>query len=263
MGKVVSIFSTKGGTGKSLLAVNLATIFAQRGQSVLVVDADSQGNTTTTLCGRGDHHPGLAPLLLNLVSIHQTVRPTATGPGVDIIPGGPDLADAAANLASVLVGRDLRLRQSGISQLGYDWVLIDCPPERSVLTVNALAASDGLIVPVDGSLYGVDGLSGAHALASQISQFLPDPARPGAPSLMGIVLNKVSKNKTHSQLESQLRQVHGPLVLGVIPSAVAADTATFAGLPLVLHSPKSTVAAELMKIADVLTGKKGKAHVAA
>ena len=262
MGKIVSIFSTKGGTGKSLLAVNLATVLAQRGQRVLVVDSDAQGNSTTTLCGRGDHHPGLAPLLMNLVGIHATIRPAATAPGVDIIPGGADLADAAANLATLLVGRDVRLRQSGMDQLGYDWVLIDCPPERSVLTVNALAASDGLIIPVDGSLYGVDGLTGAHTLASQIAQYMPNPAKPGCPALLGIVLNKLAKNKTHTQLESQIRSVHGALLLGVIPNAVAADSATFAGMPLVLHSPKSTVSAEIEKIATVLM-RKGTANVAA
>jgi chromosome partitioning protein len=262
MGKIVSIFSTKGGTGKSLIAVNVATLLAQRRQRVLVIDSDAQGNSTTTLCGRGDHHPGLAPLLMKLVGVHETIRPTATAPGVDIIPGGPDLSDAAANLATQLVGRDLRLRQSGIDQLGYDWVLIDCPPERSTLTVNALAASDGLIVPVDGSLYGVDGLTGAYTLASQIAQYIPNPSKPGCPALVGIVLNKLAKNKTHNQLESQIRSVHGGLLLGVIPNAIAADSATFAGVPLVLHSPKSTVSAELEKITANLL-KMGAPNVAA
>lgn len=257
MGRIVSVFSTKGGTGKSLICVNLATVLAQRGQTVLVIDADAQGNTSTTLLGRGDHHPGLAPLLLELVTIKDTVRPSNSAPGVDVIPGGHDLSDTTVALATVLAGRDLRLRNSGVAELGYDWVLIDCPPERSTLTVNALAASDGVIIPVDGSLHGVDGITGAATMAAMIRKALPNPRNPAAPQVDGIVMNRVAKNKTHAELEASLRAAHGGLVLGVIPAGIAADSATFKCMPVVLHSPASPITKEIERIAGrILEGKR-------
>lgn len=156
----IAIINNKGGTGKTTTCVNLAAALAGSGWRVLLVDLDSQASASLSLgVARSDLAPSAAHLLFGSISAEQAIRDSDI-PNLDLLTGHMDLASADLMLADVR-GRELRLLQ-GLSRVRdvYNFVLFDCPPSLSMLSINALVASDRYIVPMTAEYLALEGLIG-------------------------------------------------------------------------------------------------------
>lgn len=159
MAHIFCIANQKGGVGKTTTAVNLAAALALRGQRVLFVDLDPQGNGTMG-CGIDKHDVecSVYQLLLGLKSFKDVVRHSESG-GFDVLPANRELSGAEIELISVRE-RDQRLKKTLAPLLtNYDFVLIDCPPSLSMLTMNALCCAEGVIVPMQCEYFALEGLT--------------------------------------------------------------------------------------------------------
>ena len=155
---IYAVANQKGGVGKTTTAVNLAACLAEAGSSVVLVDLDPQGNATSGLGGVPDDHPTMAEVILDGVPFRDVLLPTRV-PNLSLAPGGGGLAGAAVELPN-RQGREGVLREALSASAGeYDYVFIDCPPSLDLLTINALAAADRLVVPVQCEYYALEGLT--------------------------------------------------------------------------------------------------------
>ena len=159
MGKIIAISNQKGGVGKSTTAINLAAALAEKGQKILAVDMDPQGNMTS---GMGIEKAGVERSVYDLlggeVSAKEVIEKTAYE-NLSLIPATEDLAGAEIELLDAS-NREQRLKK-GLSTVkkNYDFVIIDCPPSLSLLTINALTAADAVIIPIQCEYYALEGLS--------------------------------------------------------------------------------------------------------
>jgi chromosome partitioning protein len=250
MGRTIAIFSEKGGVGKSTLAINLGAALAAAGRGVLVIDADSQANasdivTDGLMLGEDSD---LSAVLLDECEAENAVVWSESF-GLSIIPAGNRLADTQADMVN-LPGRDTRLRLALAGMRDrFDYILIDCPPGRGLLAIAALAAADEVLIPTDPSRGGLVGVQRAIDLANQVRRYCADAARPGAPGIMGVVLNRCQKNKTHQQCAADLAAGYGPLFIATIPQAVAVDASGLDARAIVLMAPTNPAAEAIANLA--------------
>jgi chromosome partitioning protein len=158
MGKTIAVLNQKGGVGKTTTAVNVAAYLAKRGKSVLLVDFDPQGNATSGLGidTKQLNQTVYDALVDESVDICNIVRPTHFAAQLHVLPSGADLAAAEMNLVS-LPNKEYQLRRV-LDGATHDYILIDCPPSLGILTVNALAAADYVLVPVQAEYYALEGI---------------------------------------------------------------------------------------------------------
>lgn len=159
MAYVISIVNQKGGVGKTTTAVNLGAFLAKKRKKVLIIDLDPQGNATS---GYGFDKSGLEntvyDLLVNEEDISTVITPTSVK-NVDMCPTNINLAGAEVELVSA-ISRETILKRAIEPVLdNYDYIIIDCPPSLGLLTINALAACEGVIVPIQGEYYALEGLT--------------------------------------------------------------------------------------------------------
>src|SRR5688572_29108302 len=157
-GRVVTFVNQKGGVGKTTTAVSLAAALGRRGQRVLLVDLDPQANASSALGVETADRLGIYDALLDEVPAAQCIV-TAPNESVDLIPASAGLAGAEVELVPVMA-RERRLANT-LQPLrkSYDWILVDCPPSLGLLTINALTASDHVIIPVQCEYMALEGLS--------------------------------------------------------------------------------------------------------
>jgi chromosome partitioning protein len=228
-GRLVAVANQKGGVGKTTTAVNLAAALADAGRKVLLVDVDPQGNATTHLgLGQAERRVSLYDVLLGRVSAAKAVQATAIA-RLDVLPSVVDLSAVEVELAQD-TERNLRLK-SALEPLraAYDLVLVDCPPSLGVLTVNALAAADGVMIPLQCEFFALEGLSMILRTVDRV--------RRGSNSKLkieGIVLTMYDRrNNLSDQVAADVRGFMGGRVFAtVIPRNVRISEAPSYGQPV-------------------------------
>jgi chromosome partitioning protein len=232
----IAVANQKGGVGKSTTAVNLGAYLALAGARVLVVDLDTQGNAST---GLGLDHRQIEPSVYDVLmgdsdaasAIHKT--PVEN---LDVLPSTIDLAGAEVELVNAF-SRETRLRQAlGAVRYNYDLVFIDCPPSLGLLTVNALAAADELLIPIQCEYYALEGLGQLLRNVDLVRVNLNQALHIG-----GIVLTMYDgRTRLAEQVVQEVRKHFTDLVYQtVVPRSVRLSESPGYGVPIALYDPLS------------------------
>lgn len=247
MGKIIAVTNQKGGVGKTTTTVNLAASLAATGHRVLLVDLDPQGNATM---GSGvDKYrigPGSCDVLMRRVDIGDAIVQTGDA-GYALLPANGDLTEAEVSLMSA-DDREYRLRDAlaGISDQ-HDFILIDCPPALNMLTVNALVAADGVLIPMQCEYYALEGLS---ALVQTIDSIRESINR--RLSIHGILRTMFDpRNNLSLEVSDQLSRHFGDRVYRtIIPRNVRLAEAPSHGQPVLQYDKSSKGAVAYLALAS-------------
>ena len=232
--KVLAIINQKGGVGKSTTAVNLSAALGAQGKSVLLIDLDPQGNATS---GLGIMKSGIVhdvyDVLIQKVDITEAIIPDVCE-GLDVLPATTNLAGAEVELVNEMA-RENRLKSAvGALRGKYDYVFIDCPPSLGLLTVNALVASDKLLIPIQTEFYALEGVTKLLESMNRVKEML----NPGI-EVYGVVLTMYDGRTTLSrQVADDVRGYFGSAVFEtVIPRTVKLSEAPSFGQPITEYDP--------------------------
>jgi len=254
--RIIAVANQKGGVGKTTTAINLATALAACGKRVLIVDLDPQGNASTGLgVERGDRKTGAYEVLIDSVAIVDATKPTNV-PNMWIVPTTPDLAGAEIELID-LARREFRLRDAlAKANLSYDFILIDCPPSLTLLTLNAMVAADCVLVPLQCEFYALEGLSQLIKTIERVKRNL-NPVL----EIQGVVLTMFDKRSSlNEQVASDVRQHFGEKVYETaIPRNVRMAEAPSYGLPALLYDIRCAGSqAYILLASEVLKREQGR-----
>jgi chromosome partitioning protein len=230
--RYISISNQKGGVGKTTTTVNLATSLAAVGKKVLVVDLDPQGNASTGLgIDRADRTNGSYEILFDECTVEEAAAATKV-PNLYVIPSSIHLAGAEIELIDT-PNREFRLKNTlARSKVNFDYVIFDCPPSLNLLTLNALAASDGVLVPMQCEFYALEGLSHLVSTIERVKNAFNPTLE-----LQGIVLTMFDRrNRLSGQVADNVREHFGDKVYDtVIPRNVRISEAPSFGLPAIVY----------------------------
>ena len=235
MGKIISFSNQKGGVGKTTTCVNMAAYLAVAGKKVLLVDLDPQGNATT---GLGFPKSSLKKSVYNVLiddeDAKENILPTEIE-GLFILPANIDLAGAEVEL--VYKTKREKVLKAALDKVksGYDYILIDCPPSLGLLTINALAAADSVIIPIQSEYYALEGLSQLMNSIALVRQHLNKSL-----TVEGVVLTMYDgRSLISKQIAAEIKKFFTKKLYEiVIPRNVRLSEAPSHGKPIMLHDPK-------------------------
>ena len=254
--RILAVTNQKGGVGKTTTAINLGAALAELGETVLIVDLDPQGNASTGLgVSAKDRENTTYELLLEDAPLADVIRPT----GVDrlhIAPATTDLSSTDVELGTqenrVFLLKDAL---SSDAAMVFDYILIDCPPSLSLLTVNALVACDAVLVPLQAEFFALEGLSQLMLTVRDVRE----TANPGL-RIEGVVLTMYDqRNNLSQQVEADARATLGELVLSTrIPRNVRLSEAPSYAMPALAYDPQSKGSQAYMDLASEILSRHAK-----
>ncbi len=236
MSNVLAIVNQKGGVGKTTTCVNLAAFLANQGKKVLLIDIDPQGNATSGFgFDKNQQQQTTYDVLINQVPIESVIVQTGRS-NLYICPANIELAGAEVELVSV-VSRETCLQRAIINtRKTYDFVLMDCPPSLGLLTINALTAADGVLVPIQGEYYALEGLTQLMETVTLVKRSLNTKLY-----VFGVVVTMFdSRTQLSHQVAGEVRKYFGDKVFRtIIPRNVRLSEAPSFGKSIMEYDPKS------------------------
>jgi chromosome partitioning protein len=249
-GTIYAVANQKGGVGKTTTAINLAACLAEAGERALVVDLDPQANATS---GLGERANGTSSYdLLDGAPLSELAKPTRFQ-NLHLVPAKPDLAGALVELARRDDGDRYLASSLGEARDAYSFVFLDCPPSLGPLTVNALAAADRVLVPVQAEYYALEGLTqlvrSVELVRSRLNPKL---------ALGGLLLTMVDgRTRLAADVVAEVRRHFGPLVFETaVPRSVRLAEAPSHGLPAIAYDARSAGADAYWKVAMELVERR-------
>lgn len=246
MGKIISFINQKGGVGKTTTCVNLATFLAAYGKRVLIIDLDPQGNATTGVgVDKNKELNTFYDIILDECNIKDAIISTKIR-NLDILPSNVDLAGSEVSL----VQRENREKvlKNVVTTIKdeYDYIAIDCPPSLGLLTVNALTATDTIIIPIQCEFYALEGLSQLMNTVKLVKEYLNANIE-----IEGVVLTmKDNRSNLVSQVAKEIRAFFGRKVYEtVIPRNVRLAEAPSHGVPILIYDNRSSGALAYQSLA--------------
>jgi len=253
MAKIYSIINQKGGVGKTTTTINLGTAMAACGANVLIIDMDPQGNLSTGMgVEKVKREKGVYNILIDNLSINDAVIKTEI-PNLNLIPSNDDLLGIDIELSNES-DRVMRLKKALEDLNSYDYILLDCPPSLSLLTLNALVASTGALVPLQAEFYALEGLS-------QLLKTIEDIKNSVNHDLMleGFIITMFDgRNNLSNQVEQDVRSYLGTEVFTTkIPRNIRLSEAPSHGLPALIYDHKCSGSAAYINLAREVLNKSG------
>ena len=252
MGRVIAVANQKGGVGKTTTAINLSACLAEKGQKVLAIDMDPQGNMTSGLgIDKDEVEKNIYDLMIGQAGVDEVLQKEAIE-NLDVIPTSIDLSAAEIEL----IGVDdkefiIRIAVQPIKD-DYDYIIIDCPPSLSMLTINAMTTADSVLVPIQCEYYALEGLSQLIHTVELVKERL-NPVL----EIEGVVFTMYDArtNLSLQVVENVKENLQQNIYKTIIPRNIRLAEAPSYGLPINLYDPKSKGTESYMLLAEEVINK--------
>ncbi|MBE6079965.1 MAG: ParA family protein [Veillonella sp.] len=246
MGRIIAITNQKGGVGKTTTSVNLSACIAKLGKKVLLIDMDPQGNASSGLgIDKDNLELCIYDVLINGMTMNDVIVPTALKK-LKIAPASIDLAGAGVELVNLPKREHILKKALKEVKDDYDFIFIDCPPSLDLLTLNALTAADGVLIPIQSEFYALEGVSQLINTVNLVKKSLNEKLE-----VEGVLLTMFDGRTNLSiQVADEVKKFFTTKVYKtIIPRNVRLSEAPSYGEPIIIYDPKSKGAEVYMKLA--------------
>jgi chromosome partitioning protein len=257
MGRIIAVANQKGGVGKTTTSINLSAALAARGKKVLMIDSDPQGNATSGYgVDKNNLENTIYELILGECSVQDSIIKEVV-PGVSILPSNVNLAAAEIELIGVEKKEFILKKEIDWVKDAYDFIIIDCPPSLSMLTVNAMTTADAVLVPIQCEYYALEGLSQLIHTVNLVKERL-NPVL----DMEGIVFTMYDSrtNLSNQVVENVKNNLEKSINVykTIIPRNIRLAEAPSHGIPIQIYDPKSAGAESYRSLAKEIIGRKNR-----